>query len=257
MSYHFVFVHGASHGGWCWFKVRSLLENKGHKVSCVDLAGAGINPSDANTILTFDAYNKPLIDFMSALSEDEKVILVGHSFGGMNVTDAMNKFVNKVVVAIYVNAAMLPSFGELAASLPFQGPHKANWSDFLEMYEIWFGLGPDKPPTSILLKKEYQRQLLYNLSPVEDSTLAAMLLRPMPVMAQGIPNFGVGDGVDKVKRVCIRGTSDTFFSDASFESQIKMWPPTEIFTVESDHCPFFSAPTQLFHLLLRAMIDPF
>lgn len=49
------------------------MENSGYKVSCIDLKSAGIDPSDANSIHSFDDYNKPLIDFMSALPEDEQV----------------------------------------------------------------------------------------------------------------------------------------------------------------------------------------
>lgn len=70
---HFVLVHGISGGAWCWYKIRSLMENSGYKVSCIDLKSAGIDPSDANSIHSFDDYNKPLIDFMSALPDDEQV----------------------------------------------------------------------------------------------------------------------------------------------------------------------------------------
>ncbi|XP_058075395.1 methylesterase 17-like isoform X1 [Magnolia sinica] len=238
---HFVFVHGASHGGWCWYKIRCLLEKAGSKVTCLDLASGGINPSDANSIFTFDEYNKPLIDFMSALPEDEKVILVGHSLGGLNVTDAMNKFVNKVHLAIYVNAQMLPQKGE-----------DKDKSEYRHAFEIWHGLGPDKPPTGVLMRKEFHRKLMYNMSPEEDSTLAAILLRPCPVMAVANANIRVGEGVNKVTRICIRGTKDTFYKEKSFQAQIKMWPPSQILTVESDHSPFFSAPTQLFSLLVEA-----
>lgn len=71
--YHFVLVHGVGHGAWCWYKVRTLLESSGHKVTCLDLAGAGIDRSNADDILSFDDYNKPLTDFMSQLPDDEKV----------------------------------------------------------------------------------------------------------------------------------------------------------------------------------------
>lgn len=48
------------------------MENSGHKVSSLDLKSSGIDRSDANTILSFDDYNKPLMDFMSSLPHDEK-----------------------------------------------------------------------------------------------------------------------------------------------------------------------------------------
>ena len=35
----FRLVHGPLSGGWCWKKVKSLLESKGHKVTAPDLPG--------------------------------------------------------------------------------------------------------------------------------------------------------------------------------------------------------------------------
>lgn len=36
-----------------------------------------------------------------------KVVLVGHSVGGMSLTDAIHRFANKIHMAIYVAATML------------------------------------------------------------------------------------------------------------------------------------------------------
>lgn len=73
---HFVLVHGVSGGGWCWYKIRCLMENSGYKVSCVDLKGAGIDQADANSVLSFDEYNKPLMDFISSLPDHEQVLVL-------------------------------------------------------------------------------------------------------------------------------------------------------------------------------------
>lgn len=50
------------------------MENSGYKVTCIDLKSAGIDPSDADSVLSFDEYNQPLMDFMSALPENEQVL---------------------------------------------------------------------------------------------------------------------------------------------------------------------------------------
>ena len=73
---HFVLVHGISGGGWCWYKIRCLMENSGFKVTCIDLKGAGIDRSDPNSVFNFDDYNQPLLDFISTLPENEQVINV-------------------------------------------------------------------------------------------------------------------------------------------------------------------------------------
>lgn len=40
-------------------------------------------------------------------------------------------------------------------------------SEFGDVCEIGFGMGPDQPPTSLLIKKEFQRKIIYHMSPQE------------------------------------------------------------------------------------------
>lgn len=86
-EHHFVFVHGAGHGGWCWYKLTNSLRENGHKATCIDLKGAGINPTDPNTVSSLDDYDEPLYAFLSQLPIDQKVILVSHSVGGAREHD--------------------------------------------------------------------------------------------------------------------------------------------------------------------------
>ncbi|KAE8734543.1 putative methylesterase 11 [Hibiscus syriacus] len=79
---HFVLVHGGGFGAWCWYKTIALLEEAGFKATAVDLTGSGIHSFDTNGITSLSQYAKPLTDFLEKLCEGEKVILVGHDFGG-------------------------------------------------------------------------------------------------------------------------------------------------------------------------------
>jgi pimeloyl-ACP methyl ester carboxylesterase len=72
---HFVLVHGACHGAWCWFKLACLLRGSGHRVSCVDLAGAAGSLVDPNHVKSFDDYDAPLLRFMAALPAGDKVTM--------------------------------------------------------------------------------------------------------------------------------------------------------------------------------------
>ncbi|KAJ8647805.1 hypothetical protein MRB53_000828 [Persea americana] len=247
--HHFVLVHGISHGAWCWYKIQALLQKAGHKVSCLDLGGSGIDRSHADEIFTFDQYDKPLFDFISALPEDDKVILVGHSAGGLSVTRASYEFGNKIYLAIYIGATMLRS--GFCSEKDFEDG-VPDLSDFGDVYELGFGLGPDKPPTSAIIRKEFQQRILYQLSPLEDSTLGSLLLRPGPLMVLQSARFDGGDVIDKVDRTYIRTTCDHVIKPKQQDEMIKRWPPRKIFTLESDHCPFFSNPEQLVELLIKA-----
>eukprot|EP00257_Ricinus_communis_P017316 XP_015575728.1 methylesterase 17 [Ricinus communis] len=248
---HFVLVHGIGGGSWCWYKIRCLMENSGYKVSCIDLRGAGIDPADANSILSFDDYNKPLMDFMSSLPDNHQVILVGHSAGGLSVTQATHKFAKKIRVAVYVAATML-KFGYLTDQDIQDGV--PDLSSFGDVYEVGYGLGSEQPPTSAIVKKQFQRLIIYQMSPREDSTLASMLLRPGPILAILSAKFKEEEeeGTDKVKRVYIKTRHDHVIKPEQQDAMIKRWPPSELHILDSDHSPFFSSPFVLFGLLLKA-----
>lgn len=104
-SKHFVLVHGMCHGAWCWYKLKPLLESAGHRVTALDMGGSGIDTKTLEELRSFKDYNEPLLSFMSAsLSDEEKVVLVGHSLGGFNLAFAMEEFPHKIEAAVFVSA---------------------------------------------------------------------------------------------------------------------------------------------------------
>ncbi|CAI0408301.1 unnamed protein product [Linum tenue] len=111
---HFVLVHGACHGAWCWYKVIAELKQAGHKVTALDLAACGINPRQVDQVRDLVDYSEPLLDFLACLEpadEKEKVVLVGHSMNGFSLCIAMERFPEKIAVAVFVGATMLgPDF---------------------------------------------------------------------------------------------------------------------------------------------------
>ncbi|KAL2558321.1 Methylesterase 17 [Forsythia ovata] len=252
---HFVLIHGISGGGWCWYKIRCLMENSGYTVSCIDLKGAGIDQTDPNTILSFKEYNNPLLQFLSSLNNNEKVILVGHSAGGLSLTDAIHKFAKKVSLAVYVAATMLKMGFVTEDDIKDGVPDLSEFGEIGDVYDIGFGLGLNNPPTAMLIKKELQRKIIYPMSPQEDSTLAAMLLRPGPIQALRSAQFEEGGDANGVPRIYIKTTKDHVIKPQQQDAMIKKWPPTDVYVLESDHSPFFSAPFTLFGLLVKAAIS--
>ncbi|KAK4778151.1 hypothetical protein SAY87_018338 [Trapa incisa] len=247
---HFVLVHGLGGGAWCWYKLRVLMESSGYCVSCIDLKSSGIDPTNADSVLCFDDYNKPLMDLMASLPETEQVILVGHSAGGLSLTQAMREFVGKIRAAVFVTATMLRSGFCTDQDVKDGVPDLSEFGD--DVYDVSFGLGFDKPPTSAVLKKEFQRKIIYQMSPHEDSTLAAMLLKPGPMLALQTARFAEENGViDKVPRVFIKAVHDNVLRLEQQEAMIRKWPPAETYTLECDHSPFFSATFLLYGLLVK------
>ncbi|KWI96773.1 alpha/beta hydrolase [Burkholderia ubonensis] len=127
----FVFVHGAWHGAWCFAHVMAALAARGHLSIARDLPAHGINarfpasyfqrPLDreafgaepspvANT--TLDDYASQVIqavDDAYALGHG-KVVLVGHSMGGIAITAAAERMPEKIAKIVYL-AAFMPASG--------------------------------------------------------------------------------------------------------------------------------------------------
>ncbi|KAF9611389.1 hypothetical protein IFM89_032058 [Coptis chinensis] len=172
---HFVLVHGACHGAWCWYKVETLLKSAGHKVTALDMATCGINPKQVDQVQSISDYFEPLTKFMEAIPIEERVILVAHSYGGLGISMAMEGFPDKITVAVFVCAAMPgPSF---SASTIQQESSRRRGSQMDN--RLKFDDGFDKPPTSLEFGPNYLASILYQLCSPEDLTLATKLVRPM------------------------------------------------------------------------------
>ncbi|XP_018475371.1 putative methylesterase 19 isoform X2 [Raphanus sativus] len=103
----FVLVHGLCHGAWTWYKLKMQLEAAGHCVTAVDLAASGINMTRLDEIQTLMDYSKPLLDILSSLGSDEdKVILVAHSMGGIPVAMVADIFPSKIAAIVFVSSFM-------------------------------------------------------------------------------------------------------------------------------------------------------
>lgn len=253
---HFVLIHGISLGSWCWYKIKCLMEVSGFTVTCIDLKSSGIDPSSPDSVTSFDQYNQPLNDFLSSLPEQEQVILVGHSAGGLSVTSSIHKFPKKISLAVYIAATMLKLGFQTDEDLKDGVPDLSEHGD---VYELGFGLGVENPPTSALIKPEFRRKLLYHMSPQQECALAALLMRPGPVLAlttAKVEEEKLGQEVEEnVPRVYIKTLHDRVVKPEQQEAMMKRWPPREAYEVDSDHSPFFSNPFALFGLLIKAAVS--
>ena len=111
----YILVHGAFHGGWCYEKVVPLLEAAGHTAIAVDLPGHGDNKAPMHEV-TLDAYVDHACGVIAAQSE--RVILVGHSLGGLTITQAAERLSDKVAWVVYLTAVMPANGSALFPTMP-------------------------------------------------------------------------------------------------------------------------------------------
>lgn len=79
----YVLVHSAWLGGWQWGTVAKPLRKKGHLVIAPDLPGHGQDKTAPGDITMAD-YVKTIVDILDL--QEDPVILVGHSFNGITVS---------------------------------------------------------------------------------------------------------------------------------------------------------------------------
>lgn len=97
----FVLVHGAWHGAWCWEKVIPLIEAKGHGVHTLDLPGLGSDETPLEDV-SLNAYVDAVVKLISDI--EEKVVLLGHSMGGIVITQVAEKIPEQISTLIYLTA---------------------------------------------------------------------------------------------------------------------------------------------------------
>lgn len=111
----FLFIHGAFYGGWCWKKVKTILENKGHRVYTPTLSGLGERSHLNHSLITVDTHIQDIKNVI--LFEDLKdIIIIGHSYGGLIITGIASVMPERIKQLIYLDA-LVPNDGDSLLSL--------------------------------------------------------------------------------------------------------------------------------------------
>uniref|UniRef100_A0A0D9YJQ1 AB hydrolase-1 domain-containing protein n=1 Tax=Oryza glumipatula TaxID=40148 RepID=A0A0D9YJQ1_9ORYZ len=235
-SKHFIPVHGLCHGAWCWYKVVTMLRSEGHRVTALDLAASGVHPARIDE-------SRPLLDAVAVAPAGERLILVGHSFGGLSIALAMERFPDKIAVAVFA-----------ASSMPCVGKHMG----------IVRKLMRERAPKGLLMDSKMIPMnnkrgpgTAVTLGPnflAEDLTLAKLLMTPGsqfqddPMMKDDklltSANYG------SVKRVCLIGMGDDIKELHRY--LITLSPGTEVEEIAgADHNIMCSKPRELCDLLAK------
>jgi pimeloyl-ACP methyl ester carboxylesterase len=133
----FVLVHGGWHNRSTWDRVTPILEANGFAALTLDLPGAGVHaiaptslgrrPFDPGAFaaerspiagVTQEERTQAVIALVKAASLcDGKVILVGHSAGGMTISAVAERVPNLLLAVVYIAGFMVPNGMPLLAML--------------------------------------------------------------------------------------------------------------------------------------------
>ncbi|SCF31961.1 alpha/beta fold hydrolase [Micromonospora mirobrigensis] len=103
----FVLVPGFWLGGWAWRDVTATLRERGHEVYPVTLTGLAERAHLAGPQVGLETHTTDLTALIE-MEELHDVVLVGHSGGGMPVTQAADRIPDRIAKVVYVDSGPLP-----------------------------------------------------------------------------------------------------------------------------------------------------
>ncbi len=272
----FVLVHGGWHNHSTWDKVVPILEARGFAALTLDLPGAGVNaiapkslglrPFDPAAFaaerspsagVTHDERTRAVVALVreAASLGDGRVILVGHSAGGLTISAVAEQVPDLLFAVVYLSGFMLPNGMQLFTMLQ----HETMSSS----------LGPGLfigNPAAIGATRihagsaddDYRSRLkatFYGHVPEAEFALAASRLHCDEPLGAVTPSAITPGRFGTVPRHYIRCTRDRAIPLTGQDHMIAavdgtIGGKTTIHTLESSHSPFLSQPTALAEILI-------
>lgn len=234
-----IFIHGAWHHAKCWAPVIAAFDPTWH-VQALNMPGRVFEKTRQYQKITLHDY----VDVVQRclLSLPCPAILIGHSMGGLVISQVAEKYPNRLHSLIYISA-FIPHSGESMFDIMNNDIAKHSSTIPLE-------LETDPASNKIALKfSEKNRDLLYHRCDSQRAANALSACIPEPLRAFRTPVFLTDCNFGSVQKHYIHCTDDRILP---FSQQKKMIAKTNISStdiLDCDHSPFYSAPNALANLL--------
>lgn len=235
----FVLVHGAFHGAWCWARLIPELEARGHRAVALDLPGLGDDRTPLAEV-TLAGNVAAVLDVLAA--EEEPVVLVGHSMGGVTIASAAEAEPGRVGLLVYL-AAFMPRNGESVLSLS-RSPGARRETGPPAFARTSDGLG-------FVALPERARAVFYSRCSDRDVAYAIRRLRPQAYSVQKAEVALTEARYGSVPRAFFECLEDNAVS-LSLQRHMVDRSPCPVVSLATDHSPFFSAPALLAEELAKA-----
>ena len=190
----FILIHGSWHGAWCWYKVIPLLKRAGHRVIAPDLPSLGSDKTPISEV-SLPMWAENVGQVLDA--QTEPVILVGHSRGGIVISQAAETRPAKVKVLVYLSAFLLQD-GESLSQMA-----QADTASLVASNLI---LARDKGYATV--REEAIKDAFYGCCDAEDVALARLLLQPEALAPMGTPIRITEENFWRIPRVYIECLRD-------------------------------------------------
>jgi pimeloyl-ACP methyl ester carboxylesterase len=278
----FVLIHGGWHNCSAWDRVTPILEANGFKALTLDLPGAGANAIAPTSLgrrpfdpAAFAAERSPTAGVTqeertqavvalvkeAASRSDGKVILVGHSAGGMTISAVAEQVPNLLLAVVYLAGFMVPNGMPLLAMLQHETMTSALAPGLFVGDPVAIGAtringGSTDDAYRSLLKASFyadvsESEFVHAASQLHCDESNAGALAPSEITPE---RFGT------VPRHYIRCTQDRAVPLTGQDHMIAtvdgaIGSETTTHTLQSSHSPFLSQPANLSKILIDIAVQ--
>lgn len=233
----FILVHGGMHGGWCWEKVVPLLEQAGHHALAPDLPGSGhddVAPQD----VTLKRTGGFIADL--ARAQREPVVLVGHSLGGITISEAAEQAPEAILGLVYLAAILLPDGATAMGNVKSAEGQSTSVS-------------VSEGGSVLIANQSAAGDVFYNGCNEADIAAALARLTPQPIQPMRDPLTLSPDRYGAIPRAYIECLQDNAHPLPLQRSQQQAMPCDPVFAMDTGHSPFAQMPEALVvHLVAAA-----
>jgi len=236
----YILVHGSFHGGWTWDTFAPLLRSFGHTVLCPTFPGSADDPNPAAEA-TLDAYVRSICGLID--EQPEPVILVGHSMGGIVVTQAAEERSERVRLLVYICGFLFEDGESLESFLENSKDLAGDELVLRNMVVAPDGLTAHFPP-------EKAAEVFYNCCAPADAAWATSRLAPQPLAVYGTPIHVTADRFGAIPKIYVETLQDRAIDIAHQRKMVERTPCRDVYILNTDHSPFLSMPKATAAILL-------
>jgi pimeloyl-ACP methyl ester carboxylesterase len=226
-----VLVHGAWQTGDAWLPVAGRLRADGYRVITVNLPGRVGTPLTSSAV-SLDLYRDTVIKAISA--ERRPVVLVGHSFGGVTISNVAESIPERIKTLVYV-AAFVPRDGVSLLDMA-----KTDAGSLLPPH-----LHVDSAAGMVSVDAASRAAMFANDGTADQQALASAISVDEPLAPLATPIHLTKDRSGKADRVYIKTLRDQAVSPAFQDAMIAASSVRLTLTLSNGHSPFLTNPTGL------------
>ncbi len=238
-----VLVHGAFQNADAWARVKSRLTIEGHSVSAVNLPGRDGDVADPQTLST-DDYKQAVLKAVTA--QAGSVVLVGHSFGGITISNVGEAAPEKIQALVYLSA-YLPQDGDSMRALAQTDADSKLGKDGNFVMTPDYKYGFVKPDKAVEIfggdATEQDREEIGK----------SLIREPLAPMA-GAAKLTAGR-FGKVPKYYIETTNDSVVSPALQERMIASTPVKRVFKIDASHAAYVTRPDDVARAILAVAAE--